>query len=131
MRDVCAGGKLLTWHMTAALRLIGDFIADEALLRVFGERQCYVRFQLSRSDRCTAEDGEADTYKVVGYVRLRVRVSTGCEEDFDEDPPMGRLLVDPLEFAGKRDDAEPRITRMGIGKVGERGIWLKQKKQLH
>ena len=34
-------------------------------------------------------------------------------------------------FAGKTDDAEPRITRMGFGKVGEREIWLKQKKQLH
>ena len=64
-------------------------------------------------------------------MRLRVRVSTGCEEDIDEDPPMGRLLPDPLEFAGKRDDAEPRITRLGNGKVGEREIWLKQKKQLH
>lgn len=53
-------------------------------------------------------------------MRLRVRVSTGCEEDFDEDPPMGRLLADPLEFSGERDDAEPRITRMGMGKVGER-----------
>jgi hypothetical protein len=42
-----------------------------------------------RSDRCTAENGEADTYKVVGYVRWCARVLTGCCDDIDENPPMG------------------------------------------
>lgn len=88
--------------MTAGLRLIGDFISDEALLRLVGERRCYDRCQLYRSDRCAAEDGEADTYKVVGYVRLRVRVSTGCEEDIEEDPPMGDCWQIHLVCRGKR-----------------------------
>jgi hypothetical protein len=35
----------------------------------------------SRSDRCTAEDREANTYKVVGYLRLRVCILTGCGDN--------------------------------------------------
>jgi hypothetical protein len=49
----------------------------------------------SRSDRCTAEDGEADTYKVVGYVRVRVCILTGCSDNIKRRPSNGRM-PDPL-----------------------------------
>lgn len=106
--------------MTAALRLsqlIGEFFDEKLLLRLLlarGGARSGVSFPvpivvLRRTD-------EADTYKVVGYVRLRlrlrVRVPTGWRgRQSMRDPPMGRSAgQDPLRFAGQRDDAEPRIT---------------------
>ena len=53
-------------------------------------------------------------------MRLRVRVLTGCEEENDGDPPKGDCWQIHL-ICRKRDDAEPRITRMGIEK------WMRYK----
>jgi hypothetical protein len=71
---------LRTWHMTSASRLIGEFSIG-SLAMTCGCGAVLGQASASRSDRCTAEDREANTYKVVGYLRLRVCILTGCGDN--------------------------------------------------
>lgn len=60
----------------------------------------------SRSDRCTAEDGEADTYKVFGYVRVQCVFSLAVAIIKTK---ILQWETGRSTWFAERDDAEPRM----------------------
>ena len=69
---------------------------------------------------------EADTYKVVGYVRCAFACACfllAARKISTKDPPMGRRdgQIHLVCRQGKEDDAEPRITRIGNWEKSVRG----------